>query len=107
MSVKTLTVKELQQWRESGKQHLLIDVREPFEREIAEIGGEHIPLGEFQAKAPEISKELPIVIYCKGGVRSEQACRYLAQAFELDEVFNLVGGITAWSEEVDSSVPSY
>jgi adenylyltransferase/sulfurtransferase len=85
----------------------LIDVREAFEYEIARIdGAKLIPLGEIAERADELPRERPIVVHCHSGQRSAQAVRVLQQR-GFDKVYNLEGGIDAWSDQVDFSVPKY
>ena len=86
----------------------LIDVREPFEYEIARIpNAKLIPLGEVVNRICEIEKGKTTVVQCKGGVRSAKAIQYLKDAGFEGRLINLKGGIGAWSDEVDASVPKY
>ena len=86
---------------------LLIDVREPFETEIARIPGAHlIPLGEFRQRMDEIDTNADIVVHCRSGQRSAKAARWLVDA-GYARVRNLRGGILAWADEVDPSMPKY
>jgi len=86
---------------------LLIDVREPFEAEIAHIPGAHlIPLGEFRDRMDEIDRDADIVVHCRSGQRSAKAARWLVDA-GYGHVRNLRGGILAWADEVDPSTPKY
>jgi molybdopterin/thiamine biosynthesis adenylyltransferase/rhodanese-related sulfurtransferase len=85
----------------------LIDVREPFETEIAAIPGARlIPLRELSSRMGEIDRGHEIVIHCRSGVRSARAARQLLDA-GFPRVWNLKGGILAWSDEVDPSVHKY
>jgi adenylyltransferase/sulfurtransferase len=85
----------------------LIDVREPFEYEIARIdGAKLIPLGEITERLGELNRERPIVVHCHSGTRSAQAARLLQQR-GFGNVYNLEGGIDAWSDQIDPSVPKY
>jgi molybdopterin/thiamine biosynthesis adenylyltransferase/rhodanese-related sulfurtransferase len=85
----------------------LIDVREVFEYEIARIdGAKLIPLGQIAERADELPRERPIVVHCHSGQRSAQAVRLLQQR-GFDKVYNLEGGIDAWSDQIDSNVPKY
>jgi len=101
--------KELRERLGDASALLLLDVREPFERELARIeGARAIPLGELETRLGEIAewRRRPVVVHCKTGARSARACRLLKQqGFELVE--NLRGGIEAWSTEVDPEVPRY
>ncbi|MBL8989518.1 MAG: molybdopterin-synthase adenylyltransferase MoeB [Gemmatimonadetes bacterium] len=105
--VRDLTVAELAARRERGEDFLLLDVREPHEWTIGRIAGaELIPLGEIGRSLDRLPRDREIVVYCKGGVRSAQAAEHLVQA-GFGAVTNVVGGITAWSVEIDPSVPRY
>lgn len=105
--VRDLTVAELAARRERGDDFLLLDVREPHEWTIGRIAGaELIPLGEIGRSLDRLPRDREIVVYCKGGVRSAQAAEHLVQA-GFGAVTNVVGGITAWSVEIDPSVPRY
>ncbi len=82
-------------------------VREPFEYEIARIdGAQLIPLGEIANRADELQRGQQIVVHCHSGTRSAQAVRLLQQR-GFSNVYNLEGGIDAWSEQIDPSVPKY
>jgi adenylyltransferase/sulfurtransferase len=102
-----ISVTELKEKIDRGDQFEFIDVREPHEYQICKIPGTKlIPLGEFPKHVGEFDPESEIVIHCKGGVRSLKACNILRQA-GFKRVLNVTGGILAWSEKVDPSVPKY
>jgi monothiol glutaredoxin len=105
-SVRTLTVEDYAAMRESGKPHLLLDVRTPAEREIARIEGSELLDDEMMERLMELDRTTPIVCQCHHGVRSLNAAHQLV-AIGFREVYNLAGGIAAWSERVDPSVPTY
>ncbi len=85
----------------------LLDVREPHEVDICQIPGSHlIPLGQIQARVNELNSADEMVVYCRSGVRSGKAVEFLKTA-GFRKIRNLTGGILAWSDEVDSSVPKY
>ncbi|MES2595008.1 MAG: molybdopterin-synthase adenylyltransferase MoeB [Verrucomicrobiota bacterium] len=105
--VKTISVRELHALREKGDKHFLLDVREPDEYAKARIEGSVlIPLGEVTARAAELSRDLPLYVHCKMGGRSAKAVAALEELGFTNAV-NVTGGITAWSDEVDSAVPKY
>lgn len=106
MAIPAITVEELERMRKEGEEHTLIDVREDNEYAFANIGGEHIPLGEVQDRIDEIPETGRVIVMCRSGGRSSQAVAML-QAAGRDNVENLSGGILAWSEKVDPSVPKY
>jgi len=90
-----------------GDSFVLLDVREPHEYKIASIpGAKLVPLGEVARRLDEFDKNADIVIHCKSGMRSAKACGILKQA-GFEHVRNMKGGILAWSDQVDPSVPKY
>ncbi|HUP03414.1 MAG TPA: rhodanese-like domain-containing protein, partial [Bryobacteraceae bacterium] len=92
---------------DAGDKFELIDVREPHEFRIGRIpGSKLIPLGEFPQHLGEFDLEADIVIHCKMGGRSAKACAIMRNA-GFQHVRNMKGGILAWSDQVDPSVPKY
>lgn len=86
---------------------IVIDVREPWEWQLAHIAGStHLPMGEIPSRIQEIDPTHPTVVICHHGVRSLQVVAYL-QRQGFDNLHNLMGGIDAWSKDVDPSVPLY
>jgi sulfur-carrier protein adenylyltransferase/sulfurtransferase len=103
-----ITATELKQRLDSGDDIQIIDVREPEEVAIAAIpNAVHIPLREVMSRMSEIDSERETVVHCKGGVRSAMAIQALERSGYTGKLANLRGGITAWSNEVDPSVPKY
>lgn len=105
--VPEVSVEEFKSWRESGEKVELIDVREPYEREIAEIGGTSIPMDRLHDSAGEIPRDRKVVVHCRSGQRSAKAVRELRDSYGFDNLYNLKGGILAWSERIDAGVPQY
>jgi molybdopterin/thiamine biosynthesis adenylyltransferase/rhodanese-related sulfurtransferase len=106
-AVPAISVHELKRKMSEGETFELIDVREPFEYEIARIdAAKLIPLGEIGERADELQREKPLVVHCHSGRRSAQAVRLLRER-GFANVHNLEGGIDAWSDQIDSSVPRY
>ena len=91
---------------DNGEKFELIDVREPYEVSISNIGGKLIPINTIPSRINELNKEEEIIIYCRTGHRSENVVNYLRK-HGFTNVKNLVGGIYAWSDEIDSSVKKY
>jgi rhodanese-related sulfurtransferase len=86
---------------------LLLDVREPWERELAVIEPSvHIPMNDIAERASELPKDREIVVYCHGGTRSAMVAAYLEHN-GFSSVENLSGGIESWSVDVDPKVPRY
>lgn len=103
----TITVQELKQKLDQGEPVVLIDVREPWEYNIAKISGAQlIPLGTLGTEYKKLDPNGEIVIHCKMGMRSMDATQFLLQQ-GFTNVKNLTGGIVAWSQQVDQSVPLY
>jgi len=102
-----IDVKSVKEKLDRGDNFVLIDVREPHEYRICNIpGSKLIPLGEVPNRLGELDKTADIVVHCKSGMRSAKACGILRQA-GFEHVRNMKGGILAWSDQVDSSVPKY
>lgn len=105
MAIDSVSAQEAKQQLDRGEV-LLVDVREPWEVELAAIAGaELIPLGELSARIDALPSERPLLFVCHHGVRSYHAC-LLADSRGL-HALNLRGGIDAWSREVDPRVPRY
>jgi rhodanese-related sulfurtransferase len=86
---------------------VLLDVREPWERELAVIEPSvHIPMNEVPDRAGELPRDRSIVVYCHAGVRSAMVAGYL-EHHGFRSVASLAGGIDAWSTKVDRAVPRY
>src|ERR1700761_2669441 len=97
---------ELKRRQTAGEDVFVLDVREPHEFQIANIGGHLIPLNDLPKRVGELDREKNIVVQCKSGGRSQRASEFLQQQ-GFTHVENLAGGITAWSEKVDPSIPKY
>jgi len=101
-----ITASELHDELSAAKPPLLIDVRNPWEHEIARIEGSTlIPLDTLQARLGEIEPDRRLVVYCHHGMRSLVAAQFLQQAGL--EVRSLQGGIDHWSRSIDPDVPRY
>lgn len=92
---------------EHGDDFQLIDVREDYETDIASIGGELIPMGEIIDTLHKLSKEKKVILYCRTGHRSAVVAIELEKHHGFSNVYNLKGGLYAWSDEIDSSVTKY
>lgn len=106
-TVKEIDVETLATWRDSGEAHQLIDVREPYEYAIAEIGGDLFPLGHIEDYAGRIRRDVKVVVQCRSGVRSAKAIQQLEARFGFDNLYNLKGGILAWADRIDQRVAKY
>ena len=105
--MKEVTVSELKAMMDEGADFQLIDVREPNEAEIAEIGGELIPMGDIPENVARISKDKKVVIHCRSGARSGNIVKYLENNHGFDNLYNLKGGILAWADEIDPDISKY
>jgi sulfur-carrier protein adenylyltransferase/sulfurtransferase len=101
-----MQVEELKRRLDAGDDIYVLDVREPHEYQIANIGGHLIPLGDLPNRVNELDTSREIVAHCKMGGRSAKAVTFLRQA-GFKKVHNLAGGITAWAERIDPKMPKY
>ncbi len=104
--VSQISVTDFKRKLDAGEDIYLLDVREPHEYQIANLGGHLIPLGDLPARVGELDKSREIVVHCKMGGRSQKAAEFLQQA-GFRNIQNLSGGIQAWSEQIDPKVPRY
>ncbi len=91
--MKEVSYSELEILRSEHPGLLLIDVREPFEHEAYNIGGENIPLGDIMQAGHRIPSTEPVVVYCRKGVRSRIAIQRLSERYGLQNLVNLAGGL--------------
>ena len=105
--MKEITVTELKQKFDSKEDFQLIDVREQYEADIAQIGGILIPMGEIMDHISEISRDKTDVVHCRSGKRSAGVIMALEQQHGFTNLYNLKGGILAYSDEVDNTIPKY
>ena len=105
-TVKHISVQELEQWRQSQKDFQLIDVREPYEYEIVNLQGELIPKDTVTDSLNRIEREKPVVVHCRSGKRSAEVIQEL-ESLGFENLYNLEGGVLAYAEEVDPSLPKY
>lgn len=103
---KSISVSELKAIIGKGEELVLIDVRERFEYEICNLGGELIPLNSIPANLHKIPKDKTTVVYCHHGMRSASAIKYLEQQ-GFKNLLNLEGGIDAWAREIDEEMERY
>lgn len=104
--MKEITVTELKRRMDAGEDIQVIDIRERNEYAYCNIGVPNIPMGELMSSLDEISRDKDVVLHCKTGGRSSSMVQAL-MARGYDNVINLAGGIYAWSDEIDSSIPKY
>jgi adenylyltransferase/sulfurtransferase len=104
--VPEIEPRELKARLDRGDDLYILDVREPHEYQICNLGGHLIPLGELPRRAHELDSSREIVAHCRSGKRSAEAVDFLRKA-GFRKIWNLKGGILAWSDQVDPSVPKY
>jgi sulfur-carrier protein adenylyltransferase/sulfurtransferase len=104
--VPEIQVEELKRRLDAGEDLFVLDVREPHEYQICNIGGYLIPLGDLPKRVNELDSSREIVAHCRSGARSAKAVAFLQQA-GFKKVHNLAGGILAWADRVDPKVPKY
>ncbi len=107
MTMKSITVHQLKKMMDEQQKFQLIDCREEDEYEFCTIGGELIPVGEIEENVEKISRDIPVIVYCHTGMRSARVVAHLQRYHGFPNLFNLTGGIHAWSREIDPSVPQY
>jgi rhodanese-related sulfurtransferase len=105
--VREISVEELKERRDRGERPLVIDVREGWELQLASIPDVvHVPMNELPERLSEFPRDAETIVMCHAGGRSMRVAQFLAiQGFT--NVANLTGGISAWSESIDATVPQY
>ncbi|MBL0744306.1 molybdopterin-synthase adenylyltransferase MoeB [Chryseolinea lacunae] len=106
-TMKEITVQELKQLKDSGADFQLIDVREPHEFDICDLGGELIPQGDIPGSVDKIDRTKKVVIHCRSGARSGNMVQWLEKNHGFENLYNLKGGILAWAKEIDPEMPTY
>ena len=104
--IPQLSVKQLKQRMDGGEDIFILDVREPYEYQIAQIGGKLIPQNDVPQRLADIPRDREIVVQCRSGARSQKIAEFLKQS-GYQQVVNLAGGILAWSDEIDPKVQKY
>ncbi len=105
--VKEITPVELKRRLDAGEALTVLDVREPWECEIARLPGSiNIPLDELPRRLGELDAHATTIVMCKAGGRSRRAAQFLAGA-GFDQAVNLAGGIDAWARDIDPELPTY
>lgn len=110
IDILEITPVELKARLDAGDVPLLVDVREHFERDIADLpdhGQLRIPTGELVQRMGEIDPDREVVLYCRSGSRSEWAARLIAQEGRHANVLNLRGGVLGWRQDVDPTLRAY
>lgn len=108
-AIPAITPTELKERMDRRESLLLVDVREPFEKDLADLPDYErvrIPMDDFEERAGELDPDRELVLYCRSGARSGWATRYLRER-GYSRAFNLEGGVLGWREEVDPSLDTY
>ncbi len=105
--MQEITVQELKQMMDTKADLQLIDVREEYEYDIANLNGELIPMGEILNSVEKIDRNKPVVIHCRSGARSATVIQQLERMHGFTNLLNLKGGIIAYAKEIDLSIPTY
>jgi molybdopterin/thiamine biosynthesis adenylyltransferase/rhodanese-related sulfurtransferase len=104
--IPEITARELKSRQDRGDKVFILDVREPHEYQICNLQGKLIPLGELPRRVNELDSSVEMVVHCRSGKRSADAIHFLQQA-GFKKLWNLKGGVLAWADEVDPSMPKY
>jgi adenylyltransferase/sulfurtransferase len=109
LSKHEITVEEYKERLDNGEKMFLLDIREPFEKAIANIGGTLIPMSELKQRLDDLprNKDEEIIVYCRTGSRSHNVMLYLTEEAGYTNVKNLLGGIYAWNEKIDPKIKKY
>lgn len=105
--MKSVTVVELDKLIKEGADIQLIDVRESYEAEVAAIGAELIPMGTIPQNVEKISRDKQVIVHCRSGKRSGDVIQWLEANHGFENLYNLEGGILAWSAQIDPSIQQY
>jgi rhodanese-related sulfurtransferase len=106
--IEEITPGQFLERRSTGESLALVDVREDWEIQLAPVPSEHvhIPMGQIAQRLAELDPAAPTVVICRSGGRSLQVARFLS-THGFGSVFNLTGGILAWSRDIDPKIPQY
>jgi len=105
--VKEISPETFDQWRNEGRAHVLVDVREPYEFGICQMGGELIPEATVVERLASIPRDVPVVVHCRSGIRSARVIRLLEDKHGYKNLLNLEGGILAHQERVAPELARY
>jgi len=107
-NITEITVNQLAKLLAENAPISLIDVRQTYEHEICDIGGQLLPLDQLSQQFNRIPKDKDIILYCKHGIRSQQAARFLIeQGYPEKQIYSLAGGIIHWIEQIQPELTKY
>jgi adenylyltransferase/sulfurtransferase len=102
--MRLISALELHDAMKKGNEFEIIDIREPYEYDLANISSKHIPMGEINQRIDELPKDKNIVVMCRSGKRAEAVANLLMTDYSLSNVYILDGGILAWKENIDNTL---
>jgi sulfur-carrier protein adenylyltransferase/sulfurtransferase len=105
--MKEILPQELYEWKQAGKPYQLVDIREEHEVANCTIGGEHIPMEHIIENLEKLRHDIPVVIHCQSGRRSEAVVYLIEQKFKRNNLYTLKGGISAYGADVDQSLQCF
>jgi adenylyltransferase/sulfurtransferase len=105
--MKEVTVQDLKNMMDNGADFQLVDVREQNEYDFVNLDGDLVPMSTIRENVEKIAKDKQVVVHCRSGKRSADVINFLEQNHGYNNLYNLVGGILAWSDEIDPEVPKY
>jgi len=105
--MKTVTVQELKQMMDNNEDFQLIDVREKHEFDFVNINAELYPLSEINDHKSKFEKDKKVIVHCRSGARSGNVITMMETELGYTNLYNLTGGILAWAEQIDPSLPTY
>jgi len=105
--IEEVSVKELKAMVDGGEDFQLIDVRETDEYVFANLSGELMPMSTVPDRVNEISRDKKVVVMCRSGKRSANIVAFLKKLHNYENVYNLKGGILAYSDQIDPTIPKY
>ena len=105
-NIPLIHAEDLKKRLDAGEKPFILDVREPHEYQICNLGGTLIPLGQLQSRVGELDPSRETVVHCRSGMRAADACQFLINNGFRD-VKNLAGGILAWADKVDPTMRKY
>jgi len=105
--VKSINVKQLDELIKKQARIQVVDVREAYEYEIANLKGELMPKSEIMNYVPKISNDRQVIVHCRSGKRSSDVIELLQEKYGFQNLYNLEGGILAWAKEIDHTMPTY
>jgi rhodanese-related sulfurtransferase len=102
--MRLISALELHDAMKKGNEFEIIDIREPYEYDLANIGSKHIPMGEINQRIDELPNDKNIVVMCRSGKRAEAVANLLLTDYSLPNLYILDGGILAWKETIDNTL---